>query len=60
VATASLWLALLVSLQHLLTWLAGPTVAAALLTVALFVLPLMLSVYMIRLIVDADAEPRAA
>jgi hypothetical protein len=57
---AVLWLALLVSLPRLRTWLASGTVAAALVTLALFVLPLALAVTMIRLAADADAEARAA
>jgi hypothetical protein len=58
VAAALLWLSLIVSLPRLLTWLASGTVLAALMTVGLFVLPLALSVTMMRLI--ADGEARAA
>jgi hypothetical protein len=56
VAAALLWLGLVVSLPRLLTWLAGGTLLAALVTVALFVLPLVLSVTMMRLVTDREAR----
>jgi hypothetical protein len=60
VAAALVWLGLLVSLPRLLPRLVGGTITAALVTVALFVLPLALSLMMMRLVVDGDAESRAA
>jgi hypothetical protein len=59
-AAALLWIGLLASLSRLLSWLTDGSVAAALVTLALFVLPLALTFSMIRLVVDADAEARAA
>jgi len=44
----------------MITWLAGETALAALMTVALFVLPVALSLTMMRLVADAEAEARAA
>ena len=60
VVAVVVWLGLLLSLPRLMTWLVGGTALAALVTVALFLLPLALSLTMMRLVVDADTDARAA